>query len=202
MQSPHVQVWSFYHIFCFLSIWRAGWGVKRESNFKKYINDLHTSCFFFYLPTSTTQDHPLSLGQSTSVPILLVLPTNYWDCTMSWLAYYSIRQVHAYKVLIVNILLLEPHLKIGHYSTSASCTFLYSNVHFSLLADDCFHFLAIYRLLCIHDKGFAFPIDLSKNIHKQSVYFLLHTCLMRVICLFVYLLIYYKTDGSRWEIND
>lgn len=91
MQSPHVQVWSFYHIFCFLSIWRAGWGVKRESNFKKYINDLHTSCFFFYLPTSTTQDHPLSLGQSTSVPILLVLPTNYWDCTMSWLAYYSIR---------------------------------------------------------------------------------------------------------------
>lgn len=78
---------------------------------------------------------------------------------MSWLAYYSIRQVHAYKVLIVNILLLEPHLKIGHYSTSASCTFLYSNVHFSLLADDCFHFLAIYRLLCIHDKGFVFPID-------------------------------------------
>lgn len=131
MQSPHVQVWSFYHIFCFLSIWRAGWGVKRESNFKKYINDLHTSCFFFYLPTSTTQDHPLSLGQSTSVPILLVLPTNYWDCTMSWLAYYSIRQIHAYKVLIVNILLLEPHLKIWSpfnirflYFSVFQCSFL------------------------------------------------------------------------------
>lgn len=164
MQSPHVQVWSFYHIFCFLSIWRAGWGVKRESNFKKYINDLHTSCFFFYLPTSTTQDHPLSLGQSTSVPILLVLPTNYWDCTMSWLAYYSIRQVHVYKVLIVNILLLEPHLKIWSPFNIRFLYFsvVYSNVHFSLLADDCFHFLAINRLLCIHDKGFAFPIDLAR----------------------------------------
>lgn len=50
MQSPHVQVWSFYHIFCFLSIWRAGWGVKRESNFKKYINDLYTSWVFFTYP--------------------------------------------------------------------------------------------------------------------------------------------------------
>lgn len=109
----------------------SGVGVKRESNFKKYINDLHTSCFFFYLPTSTTQDHPLSLGQSTSVPILLVLPTNYWDCTMSWLAYYSIRQVHVYKVLIVNILLLEPHLKIWSlfnirflYFSVFQCSFL------------------------------------------------------------------------------
>lgn len=157
---------------------------------------------FFHLPTSTTQDHPLSLGQSTSVPILLVLPTNYWDCTMSWLAYYSIRQVHAYKVLIVNILLLEPHLKIWSLFNIRVLYFSVFQCLFSLLADDCFHFLAIYRLLCIHDKGFAFPIDLSKNIHKQSVYFLLHTCLMRVICLFVYLLIYYKTDGSRWEIND
>lgn len=28
----------------------SGVGVKRESNFKKYINDLHTSCFFFTYP--------------------------------------------------------------------------------------------------------------------------------------------------------
>lgn len=49
-----------------------------------FINDLHTSCF--YLPTRTTQDHPLSLGQSTSISILLVRRTNYCGCIRSWLA--------------------------------------------------------------------------------------------------------------------
>lgn len=47
-------------------------GIKFQKIYKRFAYQ-----FFFYLPTSTTQDHPLSLGQSTSVPILLVLPTNY-----------------------------------------------------------------------------------------------------------------------------
>lgn len=48
-------------------------GIKFQKKYKRFAYQLG----FFYLPTSTTQDHPLSLGQSTSVPILLVLPTNY-----------------------------------------------------------------------------------------------------------------------------
>lgn len=48
-------------------------GIKFQKIYKRFAYQL----LFFYLPTSTTQDHPLSLGQSTSVPILLVLPTNY-----------------------------------------------------------------------------------------------------------------------------
>lgn len=75
---------------------------------------------------------------------------------MSWLAYYSIRQVHAYKVLIVNILLLEPHLKIWSLFNIRVLYFSVFQCLFSLLADDCFHFLAINRLLCIHDKGSRF----------------------------------------------
>lgn len=104
-------------------------GIKFQKIYKRFA--YYIVVVFFYLPTSTTQDHPLSLGQSTSVPILLVLPTNYWDCTMSWLAYYSIRQVHVYKVLIVNILLLETHLKIWSpfnirflYFSVFQCSFL------------------------------------------------------------------------------
>lgn len=48
-------------------------GIKFQKIYKRFVYQLG----FFHLPTSTTQDHPLSLGQSTSVPILLVLPTNY-----------------------------------------------------------------------------------------------------------------------------
>lgn len=162
MQSPHVQVWSFYHIFCFLSIWRAGWGVKRESNFKKYINDLHTSCFFFTYPLVRPKTTPcLSASPPLSPFSSSYLLTTEIVLCHGWLI---IVFVHVYKVLIVNILLLEPHLKIWSPFNIRFLYFsvVYSNVHFSLLADDCFHFLAIYRLLCIHDKGFVFPIDLAR----------------------------------------
>lgn len=132
MQSPHVQVWSFYHIFCFLSIWRAGWGVKRESNFKKYINDLHTSCFFFTYPLvrpKTTPclsaSPPLSPFSSSYLLTTEIVLCHGWlivfvkfTCTKSWLSIFC----------SLNII-----YKSGHHSTSASCTFLYSNVHFSLM---------------------------------------------------------------------
>lgn len=101
MQSPHVQVWSFYHIFCFLSIWRAGWGVKRESNFKKYINDLHTSWFFFTYPLvrpKTTPclsaSPPLSPFSSSYLLTTEIVLCHGWliivfvkfTCTKSWLS--------------------------------------------------------------------------------------------------------------------
>lgn len=155
MQSPHVQVWSFYHIFCFLSIWRAGWGVKRESNFKKYINDLHTSCFFFTYPLVRPKTTPCLSASPPLSPFSssYLLTTEIVLCHGCKLAYYSIRQVHVYKVLIVNILLLEPHLKIW---SLFNIRFLYFSVF------QCSFLAAINRLLCIHDKGFAFPIDLAR----------------------------------------
>lgn len=122
--------------------------------------------FFFTYPLVRPKTIPCLSASPPLSPFSssYLLTTEIVLCHGCKLAYYSIRQVHVYKVLIVNILLLEPHLKIWSPFNIRFLYFsvVYSNVHFSLLADDCFHFLAIYRLLCIHDKGFAFPIDLAR----------------------------------------
>lgn len=75
---------SFLLVLSYLFFFPFDLATRNQISKNLFINDLHTSCF--YLPTRTTQDHPLSLGQSTSISILLVRRTNYCDCIRSWLA--------------------------------------------------------------------------------------------------------------------
>lgn len=75
---------SFLLVLSYLFFFPFDLATRNQISKNLFINDLHTSCFD--LPTRTTQDHPLSLGQSTSISILLVRRTNSCDCIRSWLA--------------------------------------------------------------------------------------------------------------------
>lgn len=105
-------------------------GIKFQKIYKRFAYQL---LFFFTYPLVRPKTIPCLSASPPLSPFSssYLLTTEIVLCHGCKLAYYSIRQVHVYKVLIVNILLLEPHLKIWSlfnirflYFSVFQCSFL------------------------------------------------------------------------------